>query len=167
MRFHESREATVLVLGVGNLLLTDEGIGVHVADFLEKEGGFPSSVRVVEGGTDGFSLFSVISEADHMVVVDCVKAGGEPGAVYRFTLDDISRFPDIYKTSAHQISLEEVLTLMPLVTKAPRSVVIIGVEPESLEMGMSLSPTVAAKFPKVVELVRLEVDRLLAQTEKA
>lgn len=166
MAQRDSRGTSVLVLGVGNVLLTDEGIGVHVADLLEKEGGFPEGVRVVEGGTDGFSLFSVISGAGHLVVVDCVKAGGEPGAVYRFTLDDISRFPDVYKTSAHQISLEEVLTLMPLVADAPQSVVIIGIEPASLEMGMQLSPTVAAKVPRVVELVRQEVDRLLAGAPK-
>lgn len=140
-----------MILGVGNLLLRDEGVGVHVATNLL---GFPlpEGIEVIEGGTDGFKLFHLIMEADRLIVVDCVKGGGEPASIYRFDLDDYEHFPDIYKTSVHQISIEEVITLSGAFRTPPRTT-IIGVEPAQIEMSMELSPEVEAKLPRVMELV--------------
>ena len=147
---NETREKT-MILGVGNLLLRDEGVGVHVATNL-MEFPLPDDIEVIEGGTDGFKLFHLIMEADRLIVVDCVKGGGEPSSIYRFDLDDYEHFPDIYKTSVHQISIEEVITLSGAFRKPPQTT-IIGVEPAEIEMSMELSPAVEAKLPKVMELV--------------
>lgn len=146
----ETRGKTI-VLGVGNLLLRDEGVGVHVAANL-MEFPLPEGVEVIEGGTDGFKLFHLIMEADRLIVVDCVKGGGEPGSIYRFDIDDYDHFPDVYKTSVHQISIEEVITLSGTMRTPPRTT-IIGVEPGEISMSMELSDVVRKKMPRVLEIV--------------
>ncbi len=147
----------VVILGVGNLLLSDEGVGVHVANKF-KEMDLPAGVEVIEGGTDGFRLMNVITGADRLIVVDAVKGGSPPGSIYRFDIDDASSFPDAYKTSVHQIGILEVVHLSELVGQTPETT-IIGIEPKSLEMGMELSPEIQEKLPKVMDLVLEEAKR--------
>lgn len=146
----ETNERT-MILGVGNLLLRDEGIGVHAAVNLQ---GFslPDNIEVIEGGTDGFKLFHLIMEADRLIVVDCVKGGDEPASIYRFDIDDFDHFPDIYKTSVHQVSITEVINLSGTMRTPPKTT-IIGVEPDEISMSMELSPKVEAKLPKVLEII--------------
>ena len=151
----------ILVLGVGNLLLSDEGVGVHVAQRMMTMH-MPPEVQVVEGGTDGFGLVNVITEADRMILIDAVKGGGQPGSIYRFEIEDCPPFPDIFKTSVHQISILEVINLSSLIGTTPRTT-IIGVEPASIEMGMNLSPAVAAKVPAIIRMVREEVEKSLGK----
>lgn len=141
----------VLVLGVGNLLLRDEGVGVHAAVNLLRFP-LPEHVEVVEGGTDGFKLFHIIMETDRLIVVDCVRGGDEPGSIYRFDIEDYDHFPDIYKTSVHQISIEEVITLSGTMRTPPRTT-IIGIEPDEILMSMELSDTVRRVMPRVLEIV--------------
>jgi hydrogenase maturation protease len=117
---------------------------------------FPPEVEVVEGGTDGFGLIHVLTRADRLILIDAVKGGETPGSVYRFDLEECRPFPDLYKTSVHQISILEVLSLLGLIGSPPRTT-IIGVEPKSLQMGMELSPEVEAQIPKVINLVKEEV----------
>jgi len=114
---------------------------------------FPPEVEVVEGGTDGFGLIHVLTRADRLILIDAVKGGETPGSVYRFDLEECRPFPDLYKTSVHQISILEVLNLSGLIGSSPRTT-IIGVEPKSLQMGMELSPEVEAQIPKVINLVK-------------
>jgi hydrogenase maturation protease len=147
----DKTDERTMILGVGNLLLRDEGVGVHAAVNLQ-EFPLPDHIEVVEGGTDGFKLFHIIMEADRLIVVDCVKGGDEPGSIYRFDIDDYDHFPDIYKTSVHQISIEEVITLSGTMRTPPRTTV-VGVEPDELFMSMELSETVRSKLPKVLEIV--------------
>ncbi len=147
----------VVVLGVGNLLLSDEGVGVHVANKL-MEMDLPPGVQVVEGGTDGFRLMNVVTGAARLIVVDAVKGGGPPGSIYKFDIEDAPTYPDEYKTSVHQIGILEVVHLSELIGEAPETT-IIGVEPKSLDMGMELSPEVEAKVSRIIELVLEEVKR--------
>jgi len=160
---NEPEQKRIVILGVGNLLLSDEGIGVHVANkLMEME--LPPNVTVYEGGTDGFRLMNLVSEADRLIVVDAVKGGGEPASIYRFDIEDAPSYPDKYKTSVHQIGILEVIHFSEFVGKenTPETT-IIGVEPKSLAMAMKLSPEVAAKVPRVIELVMEEVQKTLDQ----
>lgn len=145
----------IVVLCVGNVLLSDEGVGVHVAHELLTMS-FPENVSIVEGGTDGFRLLNVITEADRLIVVDAVKGGAEPGTLYRFDLDDVRLCPDGFKTSVHQIGILEVIDLAALIGKKPYTTV-IGVEPKSLGMGLDLSPEIKEKIPRIIEVVRNEI----------
>jgi hydrogenase maturation protease len=151
----------ILILGVGNLLLSDEGVGVHVAQEMMKMD-MPPEVHVVEGGTDGFGLVNIIVQADRMLLIDAIRGGGQPGSIYRFEMEDCPPYPDIFKTSVHQISILEVINLSSLIGSTPRTT-IIGVEPACLEMGMELSPDVAAKIPKVITLIREEIEASLGE----
>jgi hydrogenase maturation protease len=147
----KSTTEKIMILGVGNLLLRDEGIGVHAAVNLQNFP-LPDHVEVVEGGTDGFKLFHLIMEADRLIVVDCVKGGDEPGSIYRFDIEDYDHFPDVYKTSVHQISIEEVITLSGTMRTPPRTT-IVGIEPDEVFMSMELSETIRSKLPKALEII--------------
>jgi len=151
----------ILILGVGNLLLSDEGVGVHVAQRMMAMD-MPPEVQVVEGGTDGFGLVNVIVQADRMILIDAVKGGGQPGSIYRFEIEDCPPYPDIFKTSVHQISILEVINLSSLIGSTPRTT-IIGIEPACIEMGMELSPAVEAKIPKVIRMIEEEVEASLGR----
>jgi hydrogenase maturation protease len=140
-----------VILGIGNVLLSDEGIGVHVANALS-DMELPPGVSVVEGGTDGFRLLNIITEADRLIVVDAVKGGAEPGSIYRFNVDEVRNVPPGFRTSVHQVGILEVIDLSGLIGKTPRTTV-IGVEPKSLDMSLELSPEIKEKIPRIIELV--------------
>jgi hydrogenase maturation protease len=153
---HADREEDVscpqtVILGIGNVLLSDEGIGVHVANELSTME-LPSGVSVVEGGTDGFRLLNIITEVDRLIVVDAVKGGAEPGSIYRFNIDEVRNVPSGFRTSVHQIGILEVIDLSGLIGKTPKTTV-IGVEPKSLDMSLELSPEIKEKIPRIIELV--------------
>jgi hydrogenase maturation protease len=144
-----------VILGVGNVLLSDEGVGIHVVQELMKMA-LPPTVEVIEGGTGGFGLLDIVTEADRLIVIDAVKGDGEPGTIYLFNFKDAPDFPDGYKTSVHQVGILEVVRLAGLIGKTPETT-IIGVEPKSLETGMILSSEVRAKIPRIIELVHSQL----------
>ena len=146
-----------VILGVGNVLLSDEGIGVHVANELSTME-LPPGVSVVEGGTDGFRLLNIITETDRLIVIDAVKGGAEPGSIYRFNVDDVKNVPSGFRTSVHQVGILEVIDLSGLIGKTPKTT-IIGVEPKSLEMSLELTPEIKAKIPRIIELVFEELEK--------
>lgn len=139
------------ILGVGNELLSDEGIGVHAIKKIQKIK-LPPEVEVIEGGTDGFGLINIITETDYLIVIDSIKGGSKPGTIYRFNIKDAPNCPDVFKTSVHQIGILEVINLSQLIGKTPETVV-IGVEPENISSGMDLSAKIKEKIPKVIDLV--------------
>jgi hydrogenase maturation protease len=151
-----NNQATIVVLGVGNLLLSDEGVGVHVVHQLMKMA-LPPGVAVIEGGVYGLALVDVVAKAHRLIVIDAVRGGGAPGTVYRFGPEELSLRRDGYKMSVHEIGILEVIRLAGLVGQAPQTT-IIGVEPRSLEMGMELSPELQAKVPRIIELVVGELE---------
>lgn len=149
----------IMILGVGNLLFTDEGVGVRVAEALQDRYEFPDNVRVVDGGTLGLNLLGVISAADHLIVVDAVRKGGEPGFLYRLAGDEIPK-RILAKNSLHQVELLEALTCCQALDRVPETV-ILGVEPEDITtMGIELTPTVRAKIDDLVEAVLQELTNL-------
>jgi hydrogenase maturation protease len=148
--------ARIAILGVGNELLKDEGIGVHIARALE---GTPSpdnvDLEVIDGGTlPGAPL--AFEDVDRLIVVDAVKTGGEPGAIYRFRPEDVETEGEVL-TSLHQISLLENLWLMDKFSRRPKDVVIIGVEPEDMNWGLELSPRLQERVPQIIRTVLKEV----------
>jgi hydrogenase maturation protease len=99
-----------------------------------------------------------------MILIDAVKGGGQPGSIYRFDIDDCPPYPDLFKTSVHQISILEVINLSSLIGSTPQTT-IIGVEPYCLDMGMELSPQIEEKIPKVIKIVKEEIDVSLGNGE--
>ncbi len=145
-----------IVLGVGNLLLKDEGIGIHVVQELQKRQ-LPNDVEVVDGATSGMNLLALFPEASRLIIVDCVKGGEEPGTIYKFTPNEVKRRAWRLMTSLHDVNLADVFQLAEQMGEMPEDVVIIGVEPKELDYGVELSPEVKEKLPQVIEEVLKEL----------
>lgn len=142
-----------LVLGLGNLLLGDEGVGVHAARALVKEG-CPEDVTVLDIGTAILDALEAIEQAERIVVVDAVMAeDGVPGAVYRMPLDAFESPRSI--ASMHGFDLSRVLKLTGRIV--PPEVVVIGVQPAKMDWSLELSPVVAEALPGVIEVLRREI----------
>ncbi len=146
----------VVVLGIGNTILSDEGVGVHAAQALQAKHELPDYVEVIDGGTAGMELLGPLSGVDLLVVLDAVKTGRAPASVVKLTGDEVPVFFRS-KLSPHQVSICDVLAALEFSGDKPRDLVLIGVEPESLELGLELTPTVAARVPEMVALVAEEL----------
>ncbi|MFQ5431656.1 MAG: HyaD/HybD family hydrogenase maturation endopeptidase [Nitrospinota bacterium] len=142
----------IIVLGIGNILMSDEGAGVRVVEKLQKEYSFPPNVEIYDGGTTGMhGLMPLIEEADHLVAIDAVNGQGEPGTIYRYTLEDF-KLTIPKKISAHDIGFVECLTIAELTGKIPQSVIIIGIKPKDFSTRkMELTDTVNNKLNELVD----------------
>ena len=145
----------ILVLGVGNLLLKDEGVGVHVVRKLQALS-LPDNVEVMDGGTLGFDLIFEMQGRKKVIIIDAVKADQKPGTLYRFSGEDVEHFPKT-RLSVHDFDLSDVIHSAELVGGKPDEVVFIGVEPKDMSAGLELSPEVEKKIPKIIELVMEEI----------
>jgi hydrogenase maturation protease len=149
----------IVVIGFGNILLKDEGIGVHIIQKFESTA--RESIRkfvLIDGGTCPDILFQLPEMIVKLIVVDAVKGGGEPGSIYRFTPNDIE-FKRGSITSLHQLGLLEGLRMMEFLGKYPESVVIIGIEPKEIDWGLEISPEVKVKIPQVIHLLEQEISK--------
>jgi hydrogenase maturation protease len=146
---------TKLIIGCGNLLLKDEGFGVHLIEYL-KQRELPAGVELLDGGTAGFDLIDFIRQADKVVIVDAVKAEGKPGQVYSFSPQDFET-ENPPKTSLHDITLRDVFQMAGQLGPLPE-ITIIGIEPAIIGPGTELSPRLKKMLPKVAELVLTEIE---------
>jgi hydrogenase maturation protease len=154
-----SADRHIMVLGVGNLLFTDEGVGIHVVQALVEEYAFSSNISIEDGGVLGIRLLGIISEADDLIVVDAIRNGGSPGSLYRIEGDAIPN-RILAKNSLHQVDLLEALTLCQALDRVPETV-IIGVEPQDIEtIGLELTAPVQEKIESLKEMTLRELDRL-------
>ena len=151
----------IIVLGIGNILMSDEGVGVRVVEKLQEEYGFPPNVEIYDGGTTGLhGLMPLIEEADHLVVIDAVNGPGEPGSIYRYTLDDF-KLSMPKKLSSHDIGFIECITIAELNGRLPESVVIIGIKPEDFATRkMELTETVNKKLNELANAAVKEITAL-------
>ena len=144
----------IAIVGIGNLLLKDEGAGIHVAHALQKMT-LSAGVEVIDGGTSP-ELLPYIAGASRLIVIDAMETGDEPGSVYRLRLDDL-KTGGTGLASAHEISLLSVLEAMRLTGEAIPETVIIGIQPGEIGWGTELSPELKAKIPQIVRLVLKEI----------
>lgn len=152
-----NEQKRILVLGVGNILYTDEGFGVRVAEELEQRYEFSGNVEIMDGGTLGNKLMGPIMEADHLIITDIVLNDGQPGDLHRLLGTELSKSV-AFKNSMHQTDLLDVLAHCKLIGQVPDEVVLLGVEPNDYEtMSTEISGTLAARLPEVVEAVLKEI----------
>jgi hydrogenase maturation protease len=148
-----------MILGVGNLLFSDEGFGIRVVEELERRYTFPDNVSLVDGGVLGVSLLGVMSQADHLIVVDVIRNQGAPGELYRLEGEAIPERIRA-KNSLHQVDFLEALTLCQAMDNVPEAV-IIGVEPEDIRtLQTELTPTTQNKMEAIIQMVLEELERL-------
>ncbi len=153
------------VLGIGNTILSDEGFGVRVVEYLEKNFTFPENVQLVDGGTLGVELTHFVTGTKRLLIIDSIDGGTEPGKIFHLRDDEIkAHFAQ--KISAHEIGIQDVLTMLELTGKKIPRVELIGAQPFSLEAGTELTPQMQKLLPvfaeKAVEILKswgLEVKR--------
>ena len=147
----------MVVLGVGNELMRDDGVGVHVVRRLTREPLDPR-VETLEAGTAVADALDLVPEGAAVVAVDAASGGGPPGSIYRFGLGDLAAERGV---SLHETSLPEAFALAEVAGAKFGEVVVLGVEPAEVKPGEGLSPTLEARLPVILEAVRHEVSRLL------
>ena len=152
----------ITVLGIGNILLQDEGYGVRVVENLSKRYRFPDDVQVLDGGTLGMELVRFLAGTKRLLIVDAINGDSPPGTFYRLTGEEVQAYFQ-EKVSMHELGIKDVLAVLGVTGQPVEEVVIIGVQPESLDIGLDLTPAVAATMDRVIaaglaELVRWQVE---------
>lgn len=148
-----ANDDSVLVLGIGNILWADEGFGVRAVQELHRQWRFPQCVTVLEGGTQGFNLLHHVQAAGRLIVFDAIDCGLTPGTLKVLTNDQVPRFLGTRKLSLHQTGFQDVLGVADLTGKLPSELVLVGVQPETLEdYGGSLRPVVKAKIQPALDI---------------
>ncbi|AFV12457.1 hydrogenase maturation protease [Thermacetogenium phaeum DSM 12270] len=147
-----------IVVGIGNLLLKDDGVGVHVIRALEGKSLSPE-VELIDGGTAGCDLLPLLAGAEKIIVVDALQGGGPPGAIYRLTPEDCGRQSGDGTISLHDLGILVAFHDLQMLEGKPVPAVIIGVEPGEIGVGMELTPQVKATIPRVLELIEQELER--------
>jgi len=150
----KQRRPSILIVGMGNILMSDEGVGVHIVEAM-RDGNLPENVELLDGGTASADLLDSLGHRDKVIILDAVKGGNEPGTLYRFSRDDVA-LQSQKLLSLHQVSLLETLAMADLLGCLPRQILIFGIEPRKVDWGLELSPDVASVVPRVIELVLSE-----------
>lgn len=140
-----------LVIGLGNPLMGDDGVGVAALERLRRDYDLPGDVELVDGGTWGMNLLPLIEGAERMVLLDAINTDTLPGTLTVLRRDELPRYFCL-KLSPHQIDLREVLALAEWRGSLPRELVALGIQPARVEMDQELSPVVAAALDKLVDL---------------
>ena len=150
---------SILVLGLGNVLLSDEGVGVRIVEALGASHELPEEVELLDGGTSGMDLLDTVADRDCLIVADAVNADGAAGRLIRLEDDDIRMLFET-RFSPHQLGLSDVLANLRLLGKAPRRIVVIGVVPQNVGLGLDLSPAAAGGRDAAVSMIVDELTRL-------
>jgi len=146
----------VAILGVGNILLKDEGVGIHVIHALQDSPSLTDAgVKIIDGGTSPNVLY-LLDGAERLIVIDAVEGGGEPGTIYRFRVNDIE-LEDKCALSVHEMGLLEDLEVMEHIEGKRKDAIIIGVEPKEIGLGLELSSELEQKIPQIVKVVLEEI----------
>lgn len=146
----------VLVLGVGNLLLSDDGAGIHLAQTLQN-GDLPENVVVLDGGTIGLNLLPDIEQCDCLLVMDAARFGGMPGEWSVFRDGDMDAHLSRARTSVHEVALSDLLDAARLGGTLPKRRVLVGIQPENIDWGLEPTETVAAVLPEVLAFIRKQL----------
>jgi len=146
----------IAILGLGNTLLSDEGVGVHALERLRAAYAFPAHVRLLDGGTKDIELVGWLEGVDRLLVLDAVATNEPPGTLVRLAGDQLPAHPGL-ALSPHQMGLRDLLATMELLDCVPAEIVLWGLTPASLETSVGLSPTVAVQMDALVEQALAEL----------
>ena len=149
----------VVILGIGNILLGDEGVGVRAVEAIERDFILPEGVVAIDGGCSAMELLEDLENLDALIVVDAVYAGQQPGDMVVLEGDEVSKF---FRTrmSPHQVGLSDVLASLEFTGRAPKELLIVGIKPLSMDLSMDLTPQVAEKLPAMIARVAEALDGL-------
>lgn len=147
----------ITILGIGNTLFSDEGVGIHLLPLLEDALKDYENVEIVEGLTDGMKLLGPVEDADNLIIIDAINAGKEGGTIITIQGEDIPAYFGI-KMSIHQLGFQEVLFAAKWRERYPKEIVMFGMQPTSLELGVELTETNRARLGDLAQVVINQVN---------
>ena len=142
----------IVLLGVGNILLTDEGLGVHVVKALKENYTFTPPISIIDGGTMGMELLTYMQGMKKILLVDAINGGDAPGTVYEFPHKELEQYFTEH-ISVHEVGMQDILRIRAIQEEPLEDAIVIGVEPESLELGFEPSEVVQRALPEVKDRV--------------
>jgi hydrogenase maturation protease len=158
----------MLIAGVGSILMSDDGLGPRVIEYLEERGGLPEGVELADLGTPGLDLIPWLADRDVVILVDAISGKGAPGEIRRYSKEDLIKRQPSLRLNPHEPALADALMYLELNDSAPGDVVLIGAIVESTEQGTELTPTLQAAVPRVADAIFAELAaRSAIQTEAA
>ena len=146
------------VLGLGNLLMQDEGIGVHIANLLIKHYAFSPAIGIIDGGTTGTDLLPYFENSDRILIIDAVNFEKYPGHIGIIENDDILA-TITSKISLHHLGLSDVLSVIKLIDIKPEEIILIGIQPYRMELGMDLSEQMQNHVPTIISTVLQKLEQ--------
>jgi len=151
----QARSDKTVVLGLGNILHSDDGAGAHVVKRLREDARVPEEVSLIEGGTLGLELLPYIWSCSRLIVIDAVDVGEAPGTVVRMSGEELNSLPG--NSSVHQLGVSDLLVALRMLARRQPDVVLLGVQPASTDWSTELSPAVAAAIDCLVATTVREV----------
>jgi hydrogenase maturation protease len=149
----------ITILGLGNILLADEGFGVHFVRYLENKYSFPEHVELIDGGVMGYILLDIFDRSDIMIIIDCIKIDDSPGSIYRFTHEEfLTKVPP--PTSAHEVKFSDVLIKAEMMGELPEMIFLCIVPKEFKDMNLEMTPDLKKRLHAMESLVIKELESL-------
>ncbi len=147
-----NENSPIAVLGVGNVLLSDEGFGVRVVQHLMKWYDFDPQIRLIDGGTLGWDLLNFLQGVEKLIVIDAIDAKAVPGTFFVLKNEEVKKYFK-RKVSGHEAGIQEVLAWFDIMGKPIKEITVVGVQPQSLDTGLTLTPLIEKIVPKAVDAV--------------
>ncbi|XJZ25872.1 HyaD/HybD family hydrogenase maturation endopeptidase [Bacillota bacterium Lsc_1132] len=147
----------ITILGIGNTLFSDEGVGIHLLPMLETALEGYANVEIIEGLTDGMRLLEPVEDAENLIIIDAINAGKKGGTIISLFGDDIPAYFGV-KMSIHQLGFQEVLLTAKMRERYPKRIAMFGMQPTSLELGIELTNTNREKLPELADAVVHQVN---------
>lgn len=154
--------ARIVVVGLGNLMRTDDAVGMLAIERLRADARVPLSLSLIDGGTLGLDLLHPLDGATHLLALDAIDAGATPGTLLRFAGEAIADLP--VSKSVHLLGFSDLIGAMRLTGSAPAEIVVLGVQPERIEWGTHLTPQVDGALSELVEAALGQVERWQGET---
>ncbi|MGG2014869.1 HyaD/HybD family hydrogenase maturation endopeptidase [Bacillus sp. S10(2024)] len=155
---NQNKKVKITILGIGNTLFTDEGVGIHLLPLLEEAYKDDKQIEIIEGLTDGMKLLGPVEEAENLIIIDAINAGVEGGTILSLEGDEIPAYFGI-KMSVHQMGFQEVLFAAKFRERYPKKIIMFGMQPTSLELGVELTEMNQEKLGDLAEAVMNQVNR--------
>jgi hydrogenase maturation protease len=148
----------IVVLGLGNLLMSDEGIGIYIVNKLLKHTAKFSNTEFMDAGTGGLTVLHLIANRKKAVIIECALMGQAPGTIRRFTPDDVKSIKQVSHFSLHDVDILKVLDISKQLGECPQEIIIFGIEPAKIEMGSVLSPELSSNLENYIQLISNELN---------
>lgn len=156
MKNNQSRDK-ITIIGIGNTLYQDEGVGVHILPLLEEGFSNDPEIEIIEGSTDGIALLEPVEDAEYLIIIDAINAGKPGGTIITLEGEEIPAYYGI-KMSIHQVGFQEVLWAAKFRDRYPKNIIMFGMQPSSMELGIELSKTNQKKLHELASKVIEQID---------